>query len=78
MADNPDPWLSLGVTQARAPGHLRQAGVRTGGRNGTCDISVRIVSRMDFGALSQTGRVSGESCGNTVDMDLRGPMIPEG
>ncbi len=48
------------------------------GRSGTCDISVRSVSQLDVGALMQTGRASGDICGNAVDVDLSGPIIPEG
>ncbi|WP_425155082.1 hypothetical protein [Candidatus Palauibacter sp.] len=29
-------------------------------------------------SLRQTGRASGELCGNAVEVDLSGPIIPEG
>ncbi|MYA32565.1 MAG: hypothetical protein F4164_02595 [Gemmatimonadales bacterium] len=39
-------------------------------RDGTCEVSVTVESRLDFGDLIQTGRASGTLCGNTVDIDL--------
>ena len=48
------------------------------GRIGTCDISVRVVSRVDLAALAQTGTATGTLCGNPVDMDLSGPVTPQG
>ena len=48
-----------------------------GGNSGICDISVRTVSHLDFGELTQSGNASGELCGNTVDVDLSGPLIPD-
>ena len=46
-------------------------------RSGTCDVSVRVVSQVDFSALTQTGSASGTLCGHTMDVDLSGPVIPE-
>lgn len=50
-----------------------------GGRSGICDISARTVLQVDLAALSQTGSSSGTVCGNTVDVDLSGPipLIPD-
>lgn len=38
--------------------------------NGTCEVSVTVVSRLDFSDLTQTGSASGTLCGNAVDVDL--------
>ena len=48
------------------------------GRIGSCEISVRVVSRVDLAALAQTGSATGTMCGNPVDVDLSGPVIPQG
>lgn len=48
------------------------------GRIGTCEISVRVVSRVDFADLVQTGSASGTLCRNSVDVDLSGPVILQG
>lgn len=48
-------------------------------RNGTCEVSVMIVSRLDFSDLTQTGSASGTLCGNAVDVDLNRdiPLSPD-
>ncbi|MXW68095.1 MAG: hypothetical protein F4Z72_13990 [Gemmatimonadales bacterium] len=48
-------------------------------RAGTCEVSVTVESRLDFGDLMQTGSASGTLCGNAVDIDLNReiPLTPE-
>ncbi len=46
-------------------------------RSGTCDISVSVALQVDFGEFAQTGSASGTLCGNTVEVDLSGPLIPD-
>ena len=48
-------------------------------RSGTCEVSVTVESRLDFGDLMQTGRASGTLCGNAVDVDLNReiPLTPD-
>ena len=48
-------------------------------RDGTCEVSVTVESRLDFGDLVQTGRASGTLCGNAVDIDLNReiPLTPD-
>ena len=46
-------------------------------RSGICEVSVTVVSRLNFGDLSQTGSASGTLCGNEVEVDLSGPLIPD-
>lgn len=48
-------------------------------RNGTCEVSVTVESRLDFSDLMQTGRASGTLCGNAVDIDLNReiPLTPD-
>ena len=46
-------------------------------RSGTCEVSVTVVSRLNFGDLTQTGSASGTLCGNEVEVDLSGPLIPD-
>lgn len=49
------------------------------GRTGTCEVSVTVESRLNFGNLMQTGSASGTLCGNTVDIDLNReiPLAPD-
>jgi len=39
-------------------------------RSGTCEVSVALVSLLDFSDLTQTGTASGTLCGNAVDISL--------
>ena len=48
------------------------------GRSGTCDVSLRVVSRVDLGALVRTETRTGELCGNSVDVELSEPLSPQG
>ena len=49
------------------------------GRDGTCEVSVMVESRLDFGDLMMTGSASGTLCGNAVDIDLSReiPLTPD-